>query len=324
MAIPNRERVKAPHIPAAGVWVPAVTFFDPTTDTLDVTSQKQYYAYLSTTGLSGLVILGTNAEAFLLTRSERSTLIALAREAVGPTYPLLAGCGAHSTAQVLEFISDAYAAGADYALVLPPAYFGKASTPSVVEAFFLDVAARSPLPIVIYNFPGVCNGVDMDSELITRIVRGAGGNVVGVKLTCASVGKITRLAATFAPHEFAVFGGQSDFLVGGLAAGSAGCIAAFGNVFPKSIVRIYELWVAGKLEEARLLHGKAALAESPVKAGIAAVKFASAAVGAAKVAGIEGVEVRLAPRRPYEPLGEKAKEGIRSAMVEMEKIEASL
>jgi len=165
----------------------------------------------------------------------------------------------------------------------------------------------------------------MDSELITRIVRNAANaNVVGVKLTCASVGKITRLAATFAPDEFAVFGGQSDFLVGGLAAGSAGCVAAFGNVFPKSIVRVYELWARGEHEEALKLQGKAALAESPVKAGIAAVKFASAAVGAAKAAGIEGAEEKLAPRRPYEPLGEAAKEGIRSVMAEMAKIEAGL
>jgi len=325
MTIPNGSRAKAPHIPPSGVWVPAVTFFDPCTDTLDLASQKKYYRYLSTAGLAGLVILGTNAETFLLTREERSTLISLAREAVPPSYPLIAGCGAHSTAQVLEHISDAATAGADYALVLPPAYFGKATTPSVIENFFLDIASRSPLPVIIYNFPGVCNGVDMDSELITRIVRNAANaNVVGVKLTCASVGKITRLAATFAPDEFAVFGGQSDFLVGGLAAGSAGCVAAFGNVFPKSIVRVYELWARGEHEEALKLQGKAALAESPVKAGIAAVKFASAAVGAAKAAGIEGAEEKLAPRRPYEPLGEAAKEGIRSVMAEMAKIEAGL
>jgi 4-hydroxy-2-oxoglutarate aldolase len=323
MAISNQSRAKAPHIPPSGVWVPAVTFFDPSTDTLDLASQKQYYAYLSTTGLAGLVILGTNAEAFLLTREERRILIATAREAVGPSYPLIAGCGAHSTAQVLELISDAYAAGADYALVLPAAYFGKASTPAVIENFFVHVAQKSPLPIVIYNFPGVCNGVDMDSELIARIAKRS-RDVVGVKLTCGSVGKITRLAATFAPSEFAIFGGQSDFLIGGLAAGSAGCIAAFGNVFPKSIVRIYDLWMQGKVEEARVLHGKAALAESPVKAGIAAVKFASAAVGAARAAGIEGAGGNLAPRRPYEPLGEAAKEGIRSAMAEMAEIEASL
>lgn len=66
-----------PHVPASGVWCPAVTFFDPEKDVLDLYSQKKYYAYLSKTGLAGLVILGTNAEAFLLTREERAALIAV-------------------------------------------------------------------------------------------------------------------------------------------------------------------------------------------------------------------------------------------------------
>lgn len=51
----------------------------------------------------------------------------------------------------------------------------------------------------ICNFPAVCNGVDIDSELITRIAR-KNSNIVGVKLTCGSVGKITRLAATLWPE----------------------------------------------------------------------------------------------------------------------------
>lgn len=61
----------ASKVPPSGVWCPAVTMFDHDTDTLDLDSQAKYYSYLSKTGLAGLVILGTNAEAFLLTREER-------------------------------------------------------------------------------------------------------------------------------------------------------------------------------------------------------------------------------------------------------------
>lgn len=338
MATTNESRAIAPHIPSSGVWCPAVTFFDRATDSLDLDSQRKYYHYLSTTGLAGLVILGTNAEAFLLTREERATLIATAREAVGPTYPLMAGVGAHSTRQVLEHIEDATKAGADYALVLPPAYFGKATTPSVIESFFQEIATKSPLPVVIYNFPGVCNGIDLDSEVIARIAL-RNPNIVGVKLTCASVGKITRLAATFPPSpspipspspfpskQFAIFGGQSDFLIGGLAAGSSGCIAAFANVFPKAIVRIYDLYTAGRCAEAMELHRKAAVAESPIKAGIAATKYAAGLWSCGhRGAGIGDVaEERLWPRRPYEPLPEKEKERIRLLMKEMGEIEMGL
>jgi 4-hydroxy-2-oxoglutarate aldolase len=116
---------KQPHIPPSGVWCPAVTFFDRSTDTLDLISQKKYYAYLSTSGLAGLVILGTNAEAFLLTHEERSSLISCARSAVDPNFPLMAGIGAHSTKHFLELAEDAYKAGANYVLALPVRILGK-------------------------------------------------------------------------------------------------------------------------------------------------------------------------------------------------------
>ncbi|KAL4982273.1 hypothetical protein BDW68DRAFT_195489 [Aspergillus falconensis] len=293
-------------IPPSGVWAPAITFFDPTTDELDLPSQSAYYAYLSTTGLSGLVILGTNAETFLLTREERKTLLTTARKAVGDTFPIMAGVSGHSTKQVLEFIADAKDAGADYVLCLPPGYFGKQTTMDVVTGFFDDIARESELPIVIYNFPGVCNGVDLDSATIASLARKWPGKIVGVKLTCGSVAKITRLSAELPARSFATFGGQSDFLIGGLAAGAVGTIAGFANVFPKTIVRIYDLYTEGKAEEAMELHKKAALAEQPCKAGIASVKYA-VGMTTAKKAGIEGALDRLKPRRPYRELDEKGK-----------------
>lgn len=309
-------------VPAAGVWAPAITFFDPATDELDFTSQATYYKYLSESGLTGLVILGTNAETFLLTREERAALIQCARKSVAPTYPLMAGVGGHSTKQVLEYISDASEAGANYILLLPCAYFGAATSETVIRNFYAQVAEKSPLPIVLYNFPGVCNGVDLSSSLIASLAS-THPNIVGVKLTCGSVGKITRLAALFPPSRFAVFGGQSDFLLGGLSVGSAGCIAAFANVFPKTLSKIYTLYKAGKMDEALVLHQKASLAEEPCKAGIASTKYA-ASVYSAKRAGIQDAEVKLRPRRPYEPTTEVVQKKIQEIMSELAEIEAGL
>ncbi|KAI6380281.1 hypothetical protein MCOR25_001708 [Pyricularia grisea] len=309
-------------VPPSGVWAPAVTLFDPETDKLVLEDQKKYYAHLSKSGLAGLVVLGTNAETFLLTREERRQLLETARQAVGPDFPIMAGCGGHSTAQVLEFLRDAADAGADSALVLPPAYFGKATTPAVVQRFFADVAAATPLPVVLYNFPGVCNGVDLDSDLISTLAR-LHPQIVGVKLTCGSVAKIVRLAAELPPDEFAVFGGQSDFLLGGLASGSAGCIAAFANVFPRSLAGIYELWKEGKTDEALRLHKIAALAERPCKSGIAMTKYAAAVFSASR-AGVEDAERKMLPRRPYAGPGEPDKAKCREVMAELAKIEEDL
>jgi 4-hydroxy-2-oxoglutarate aldolase len=311
------------QVPPSGVWAPAITFFNHSTDSLDTEAQAKYYAYLSKTGLAGLVILGTNAETFLLTREERKALLVTARQACGPDFPIMAGVGGHSVKQVLEFISDAADAGANYVLLLPPAYFGKQTTPAVVNRFFDDVAVESQLPIVIYNFPAVCNGIDLDSATISSLAKRHSDKIVGVKLTCGAVAKITRLAAELPADKFATYGGQSDFLIGGLASGSAGTIAGFANVFPKTIVHIYNLWNEGKVQEALELHKKAALAEQPCKAGIASVKYA-ASLNTAKAAGIEGAGEKLKPRRPYLEPSDAEKKAIESQIASLVSIEASL
>lgn len=318
----DAKTISPPTVPPSGVWAPAITFFDHSTDSLDLESQSKYYSYLSSCGLAGLVVLGTNSETFLLTREERKALLKTARKACGPSFPIMAGVSGHSTKQVLEFIEDAADAGANYALLLPPAYFGKQTTPAVIDNFFHDVASESTLPIVIYNFPAVCNGIDLDSATISNLAK-THSNIVGVKLTCGAVAKITRLAAELPPEQFATFGGQSDFLIGGLASGSAGTIAGFANVFPKTIVQIYDLYQNGQLLEAMNLHKTAALAEQPCKTGIAAVKYA-AALTTAKAAGIEDAMEKLKPRQPYLEPTEVTKKEIASQIESLTRIEASL
>ncbi|KAF2827171.1 dihydrodipicolinate synthetase family protein-like protein [Ophiobolus disseminans] len=308
--------------PAPGVWCPAVTFY--TSDGgLDLDAQKKYFTYLSKSGLVGLVILGSNAEAFLLTRDERIALMKAAREAVGPDYPLMMGISGFSVVQVLENIGDAISAGANYGLLLPASYYGAATSKEVVTGFYNEVAQRSELPFVIYNFPGICNGIDLDSNTIAELAQANPGKIVGVKLTCGSVSKITRLAAELSSDTFSTYAGQADFLVGGLAVGSAGCVSAFSNIFPKTISKIYDLYTAGKHQEALELHRKAALAETPIKSGIASTKYAVSRYSAV-AAGIEDPEKKLAPRRPYLPVGDAVKANVKDRMDALSEIEKGL
>jgi dihydrodipicolinate synthase/N-acetylneuraminate lyase len=309
--------------PPPGVWCPAVTFYDPSSGSLDLEAQKKYFAYLSKSGLTGLVILGSNAEAFLLTRDERIALMKAARDAVGPDYPLMMGVSGFSVAQVLENIGDAVAAGANYGLLLPASYYGSATSKEVVTGFYNEVAQKSDLPIVIYNFPGICNGVDLDSNTIAELAQQNPGKIVGVKLTCGSVAKITRLAAELPSESFSAYAGQADFLVGGLAVGSAGCVSAFSNIFPKTISKIYDLYTSGKTREALDMHRKAALAETPIKSEIASTKYAVSQYSAV-AAGINQAEEKLKPRKPYLPVGEAVKTNVRSRMDALSEIERSL
>lgn len=96
---------------------------------------------------------------------------------------------------------------------------------------------------------------------------------MATKLTCGNVGKLTRLTTKFEPDHFAVYGGSSDYLLPTLFAGGSGCVTGLGNVFPKSVAKVYDLFVEGKIEEARALQIKVAHAEWACKKSLACTKY---------------------------------------------------
>jgi 4-hydroxy-2-oxoglutarate aldolase len=182
-----------------------------------------------------VVIAGTNGEAATLTSSEKTQLVQTARKIARrlgrPKLPIVLGCGAGCTRDVIDQTVEAKLAGADAALILVPSYFHFAMVPSAIIAFFSEVADASPIPIIIYNYPSVVSGLDVNSEMLE--ILGRHKNIVGVKLTCGGIAKVSRVAATFDTSEFCALAGQSDWLVPALAAGGTGCITGVANLFPK-------------------------------------------------------------------------------------------
>lgn len=126
--------------PPPGVYTPAVTFFNPD-GSLDLASQSTYFAYLSR-HVTGLVVLGSNAEAFLLTREERRALVKCAKEAVPKGYPLIVGISGFSVVQTVEFAGDAKEEGAGWGLLLPGAYYGGATSREVSVDWYFRCLGR--------------------------------------------------------------------------------------------------------------------------------------------------------------------------------------
>lgn len=145
---------------------------------------------------------------------------------------------------------------------------------------------------------------------------------MGVKLTCANAGKVTSLSARFSPLQFAVFAGQSDWLLPCLIGGGVGCVTGIGNVFPKCVSRLYSLWQQGKSDEARELQGQVALAEAACKKGLAATKF-----GTCYFAGpLAGLSQRASfhPRKPYKAASADLQQATIDTMQHLEGLERSL
>jgi 4-hydroxy-2-oxoglutarate aldolase len=152
------------------------------------------------------------------------------------------GCGGQSTHKVIAETYLAKEAGAEFALVLVPSYFYFAMNEEAIITFFEEVADTSPIPILIYNFPTVVAGLDVNSDMLSRL--GRHPNIVGVKLTCGGIAKVARIAAEFKPSEFSAVAGQSDWIIPALTVGGTGSVTGVGNLYPR--VRITPLSVSGK------------------------------------------------------------------------------
>jgi 4-hydroxy-2-oxoglutarate aldolase len=259
----------------AGINVPMVAFFD-ANEELDLTSTAKHAVRLAKAGMTSITCQGSNGEAVHLTAQERKEIISASRGALDDAgftrVPVVAGCAAQSTRESIQLCKDAKEAGADYALVLPPSYYKASYARADLLGFFKDLADKSPIPIVIYNYPGAVAGVDLDSDAIIELAKHQ--NIVGCKLTCGNTGKLNRIAhavnaATPAAEGsgWMCMGGSADFTLQTLIAGGSGIITGLGNVAPRACVKVYDLYKEGKVAEAQKLQAVVARGDWGVIAG---------------------------------------------------------
>ncbi|KAJ7824670.1 dihydrodipicolinate synthase [Mycena olivaceomarginata] len=276
-----------------GVYCPLITPFKPDTEAIDFDALQAQVVRLASARM-GIVVLGTNGEASHLSDTERAAVIRATREALDSNgftqTPILAGTGTGSAKETIRLSIEAREAGADYVIIIPPGYFSFAvgrDLPSL-KKFFIQVLDASPLPVMIYNFPGAASGIDFDSDFLIDLAEHQ--NCFGAKLTCASVGKGQRLALHTQseaykarhPRPFFVLPGFSDILLPALVSHASGCITGTGNIIPKTIVKLYDTAVsalatgdAAQLAAARALQDLVAEADwVVVKAGIGGTKYA--------------------------------------------------
>lgn len=259
-----------------GIYAPVLSFFhDSVDEAIDVSTAAQHVIRLANAGLAGVVLHGSTGEPVHLTPTERSSFIRACRVALDSQnfgdFKIIAGCGCQSYNETLSLIRDSAAAGADAAIVLPPGYYAdQMSNDDVVIPYFRRLATESPVPILLYNFPGVTNGVDLSAQTLVKL--SSHPNIVGCKLACGDVGKMTFLseyAGNLRPAtgDFKVFAGSTDFAVAAYAAGAAGAITTIANLFPYTIVALWKALGAGNLSRARRLQAIVTRAEISINAG---------------------------------------------------------
>lgn len=103
-----------------------------------------------TNGIQGLFLAGTCGEGPWLRDRERLQLVRTAVRAANGKLKIAVQVSDNSVPRILVNADAAAKAGADYAIIAPPATFMNA-TPDRIVAHFTDAATASPLPVGIYD-----------------------------------------------------------------------------------------------------------------------------------------------------------------------------
>jgi len=168
--VTKRERV-----PWRGYWPASPTPFSQTGE-VDLPALQGTIRMYIDHGAHGVLVNGTTGEWWSQTISERKDVAHAAVEAVKSAIPVVVGITHFVLDKAVELAESAASSGADGVLSTVPPYVHP--TDPEVLAWYRALAERSPLPVMVYNWPrGV--GVDLSVDLLAELAQI--DNVVAIK-----------------------------------------------------------------------------------------------------------------------------------------------
>jgi dihydrodipicolinate synthase/N-acetylneuraminate lyase len=172
-----------------GILPPITTPFYPDGNVYYKKLERNVERY-SRTPVSGIVVLGSTGEALMLSDQEKRDVFKVAREAAAPNKVLIAGTGIESAIETLRLTEYAAELGYDVAMVRTPHYYKKQMLAANMLAFYRTVADRSPLPVIVYNFPQA-TGYDIPAEVVIELA--GHPNLIGIKESSGDVEKVRQM-----------------------------------------------------------------------------------------------------------------------------------
>jgi 4-hydroxy-tetrahydrodipicolinate synthase len=241
-------------------------------------------------GTDCICVVGTTGESPTVKVQEHQEIIRASVARVAGRVPVMAGCGANSTAEAIELARYAKEVGADCQLQVVP-YYNK-PTQQGLKRHFTAIAEAVDLPMVLYNVPGR-TVADMQHDTVMRLASVPG--IVGIKEATGDMARAQWLIRE-APQDFAIYSGDDPTAVALMLLGGHGNVSVTANVAPRLMHELCQAALAGnaplasKLQQHLLpLHKQLFVEANPIP-----VKWAMTKLG------LCGPGIRL-PMTPLDP-----------------------
>jgi 4-hydroxy-tetrahydrodipicolinate synthase len=214
---------------------------------------RRYVSWLIEKGISGLYPNGSTGEFIRLSFAERIRVVEIVADEVKGRVPILAGAAEPNVDLVLEACRRYADLGCQAVSITGPYYY-QVSQESI-EHYFRELAAQSPIDILIYNIPQFSNEVSL--EVVKRLAMEC-PRIVGIKDSSRDMPRFmdTLNEVKSQRPDFVCLIGCEEVLLPTLLMGGDGGTIATSGVAPEAVMKLYHSFRAGDLPEAKRIQFK--------------------------------------------------------------------
>jgi len=224
-----------------GICVPVCTPFSNGGAAVDERALRNHLDSMIEAGVHIIAVCGGTGEFPFLTVDEKRRIAEITARHLERRAKLIVQTSAMRTEEAIEASKHAEAQGADALLILPPFFEG----PGIdgVRWHYEKISRAIATPIMVYNIPQY-SGFDITPEVMMDLSQF--DSVKYIKDSLADMLRLEQLARIGAK----VFCGCDYLNLYALMAGCVGCFSGGANATPREAVQLYDLFEAGKLDEA--------------------------------------------------------------------------
>ena len=212
---------------------------------VDYASLRKLIEWHIAEGTDCIGVVGTTGESPTVNVAEHREIIRVSVEQAKGRVPIMAGCGANSTAEAIELAKFAQSVGADCQLQVVP-YYNKPTQEGLYQHFKAIAESVPDLPVILYNVPGR-SVADMLHDTVLRLAQVPG--IVGIKEATGNIERAQWLIRDL-PQKFAVYSGDDPSAVALMLCGGKGNISVTANVAPRLMHELCVAAMAGDVQKA--------------------------------------------------------------------------
>ncbi len=201
-------------------------------------------------GTDCICVVGTTGESPTVNVQEHCEIIRVSVEQAAKRVPIMAGCGANSTAEAIELTRFAKSVGADCQLQVVP-YYNRPTQEGQYQ-HFKAIAEAVDLPMVLYNVPGR-TVADMQHDTVLRLAKVPG--IVGIKEATGNIERAQWLIRDV-PANFSVYSGDDPTAVALMLCGGKGNVSVTANIAPRQMHELCMAALAGDVARAMAIQFK--------------------------------------------------------------------